>query len=95
MTNRITQKDLEHLVRRINETLNRPTDRYSKDETTGRYKSNIGNFHLSYAYGGAALEETKSDGGGVRRVSTGGYGTKRELYIWMSAYLAGLYTSKK
>lgn len=90
MSYRITQKDLEAQVRRINEALGRPAAQHSKDETTGRYKSNIGNFHLSYAYGGVALEETVNEGGGVRRVSSGGYGTKKELFRWMDAYIAGL-----
>jgi len=95
MADRITQKDLEQMVRRINETLGRPLETYTKDEDTGRYKANIGNFHLSGAYGGVALEEMESESGGVRRVSTGGYGTKRELYRWMDAYLRGIEQSRE
>ena len=89
MSDRITQKDLEHLALLINRETGSPEERYTKDET-GRTKSNPGNFHLSYAYGGVALERICNEGGGVHRISTGGYETKRELYRWMSAYLAGL-----
>ena len=86
---RITQKDLERMVLRINRKLNRPEAPYSRDEN-GRAKANLGNFHISSAYGGVALEEIQTDGGGVRRVSTDGYGTKRQLYAWMTAFLSGI-----
>ena len=75
MATRITQKDLERIVLRINRALNRPETPYGKDEN-GKFKANLGNFHISGAYGGVALEEIQTDGGGVRRVSTDGYGTK-------------------
>jgi len=86
---RITQKDLERIVLRINRALNRPETPYGKDEN-GRFKANLGNFHISGAYGGVALEEIQTDGGGARRVSTDGYGTKRQLYTWMTAFLSGI-----
>jgi len=86
---RITQKDLERIVLRLNRKLNRPETPYGKDEN-GRFKANLGNFHISGAYGGVALEEVQTDGGGVRRVSTDGYGTKRQMYTWMTAFLSGI-----
>jgi hypothetical protein len=89
MSQRITQKDLERIVLRINRALNRPETPYGKDEN-GRFKANLGNFHISGAYGGVALEEVQTDGGGVRRVSTDGYGTKRQMYTWMTAFLSGI-----
>ena len=93
MADRITQKDLEYLVKRINELTGSPVEQHSKDET-GRYKSNPGNYHISGAYGGVALERICNEGGGVQRISTGGYGTKRQLYTWMIAYLAGMENNK-
>lgn len=38
--------------------------------------------------------QVRTDGvhGGIREISTTGYGTKRELYNWMRAFLSGLYT---
>jgi hypothetical protein len=89
MSQRITQKDLERMVLRINRALNRPETPYGKDEN-GRFKANLGNFHISSAYGGVALEEVQTDGGGVRRVSVGGYEPKRALYAWMIAFLSGI-----
>ena len=89
MSNRITQKDLEYLVTQINKATNSPIEQYTKN-AEGKYKANPGNYHLSYAYGGVALERMANEGGGDRRISTGGYGTKRELYTWMQAFLSGL-----
>ena len=86
---RITQKDLDRIVLRINEATGSPTESHSKDEN-GRFKANPGNYRLSYAYGGVALERISNEGGGVRRISTDGYGTKRQLYTWMTAFLSGI-----
>ena len=86
--NRITQKDLEYLVKRINEATNSPETSY---QTTSKgYKGNIGNYHLDYAYGGVKLVQMVNYGGGIREISRGGFGTKRELYNWMQAFLSGM-----
>ena len=85
---RITQKDLEILVERINIATDSPVESYIKTKE-GR-RANIGNYHLCGACGGVKLERMCDPGGGVSTVSTGGFGTKRELYNWMSAFLAGL-----
>lgn len=86
---RITQKDLEYLVKRINEATNSPLEPYTKD-ADGNFATNIDNYHLDYAYGGAKLIRMCNLGGGISTISTGGYGTKRELYHWMTAFLAGI-----
>ena len=85
---RITQKQLEYLVERINKATNSPLASYTR--TPEGHRANIGNYHLSYAYGGVKLERMCNEGGGVNTVSTGGFGTKRELYDWMRAYLDGM-----
>ena len=85
---RITQKQLEYLVERINEATNSPLASYTRMPEGPR--ANIGNYHLSYAYGGVKLERMCNEHGGVNTVSTGGFGTKRELYEWMQAFLAGM-----
>ena len=86
---RITQKQLEYLVERINEATNSPKASYTKTDKPP-YRANIGNYHLSYAYGGVKLERMCNEHGGVSTVSSGGYGTKRELYEWMRAFLDGM-----
>ena len=82
---RITQKDLERLVDRINDfTGNNPKP------WDGNCNANIGNYHLSYAYGGVKLHQMVSDGGGVRDVLSTGYTTKRDLFNHLHTFLSGL-----
>ena len=93
---RITQKDLEYLVKRINEVTGSPISTCTKrvdDRGSAfghQYSWNIGNYHLDYAYGGVKLSQMVSEGGGITNISDMGYGTKRELYNWMRAFLAGI-----
>lgn len=95
---RITQKDLEYLVKRINEVTDSPTEPYTRnekeDDREGRinvgFTANIGNYHLDYAYGGVKLVRMVNDGGGIEEISRDGFGTKRQLYSWLQAFLAGL-----
>ena len=96
--NRITQKDLEYLVKRINEVTDSPLSSYTRNGKKGKrevgFTANIGNYHLDYAYGGVKLGRMVSEGGGVTNISDMGFGTKRELYNWMRAFLAGLEFNK-
>lgn len=96
---RITQKDLEYLVDRINEVTNSPKEQYTKTVTKStktrsgqvtKFTGNIDNYYLDYAYGGVKLVQMVNEGGGIREISRGGFGTKRELYNWMGAFLAGI-----
>ena len=91
---RITQKDLECLVGRINTITNSPATSYTRNGKKGNRKTgftaNIGNYHLDYAYSGVKLARMVNESGGITVISTTGYGTKRELYNWMNAYIAGL-----
>ncbi len=87
---RITQKDLKYLVGRINEATGSPAAQYTRDSTTDKFTANIDNYHLDYAYGGVKLVQMVNGGGGIREISKGGFGTKRELYNWMQAFLAGM-----
>lgn len=71
---RITEKQLEAIVLRLNRAMGRPETPYTDIE--GKYTANIGNFHLYNAYGRIGVHEMATDGGGVRRVVD--LGTKRE-----------------
>lgn len=46
----------------------------------------VGNYHLSYAYGGGALHQMTSTGGAVRDVFNRGHMPKRELYNLLAYY---------
>ena len=78
MANRITERDLEALAERINKAAGTPVTSHSKGED-GRFRANIGNYHISHAYGGGC------------RCPIGSYHSpKRELYERMQAFLSGL-----
>jgi len=85
---RITQRNLESVVKIINRTTGNPLTPYSK-ATEGR-GANVGNYHLDYAYGGVKLVQMCNESGGIRDTLRCGYTTKRRLYDLMNAYLEGL-----
>ena len=89
MTTRITEKMLGQLAGRINTATGSPATSYTRNAVGGMW-ANIGNYHISYAYGGACLHRMSSTGGGVCTPLGAGHVTKRELWEQMHAYLAGL-----
>ena len=91
--NRITTAQLENLVKRINERTGSPLTTYTKNKD-GATRANIGNYYLDWAYGGVKLDRVCNEGGGVNSISNAGFGTKRELYNWMQAFLMGLSDNK-
>ena len=86
---RMTQKQLELLCARINAAQQSPATPYERSEIDGSLIAQIGNYHLSGAYGGVSLHQMASISGGVRDVFNCGHVTKRDLYNRMAAYLAG------
>jgi len=90
---RITNKDLEAVVRRINLITKSPLDSWERTKLPdGRLisKSNVGNYHLSYAYGGVSLHRMSNESGGVSTPINSGHVPKRELYNLLQAFLSGL-----
>lgn len=94
MSNRITESMLEKLVDLINDASNTPKETYTKDES-GKYKSNIGNYHLGFAYGGVQLQKIVNNGGGITTPLYTGYTTKKELYLVLRSFLTGLESKVK
>jgi len=95
---RITNKDLEAVVRRLNLITNSPTEAYSmitKGDNLGKYKANIGSYHLSYAHGGVCLHRMDNESGGVTTPINSGHVSKRELYGLMQAYIQGILNTQK
>jgi hypothetical protein len=92
MSDRVTEKDLQYLVARLNEITNQPATQYT--ETEAGFKANVGNYHLSFAYGGVTLHQMVNDGGGVTTPLGGGYFTKRELDAKLRAFIAGIALGK-
>jgi hypothetical protein len=90
--NTITKANLQAVVDRINRTKGSPMEPYTKtgEVPNQKYTANIGNYHLSGAYGGHALHRMDTDGGGVRDIFGKGHVSKRELYNLMHAFLRGI-----
>ena len=84
---RITERDLEATIARINRATGNHYSPCTK-KADGTFTANIGNYHLSCAYGGVALHQM-SEGGEVRDIF-GGHMPKKELYNLMHAYLMGM-----
>ena len=80
---RITTSHLRAKIERLNQLTNSPAD-----YMTGG-KCNIGNYHLSGAYGGWALHRTVNESGGVHDVFGLGHIPARQLVDMISAYMAG------
>lgn len=88
----ITQKQLEAIVERINVLTDSPIETYINDGT--KYVSQVGNFHLSWAYGGVSLHRIVNDKGGISDVFSCGYVPKRDLDNRMWAFITGLSHAK-
>jgi len=84
---RITDRDIEQGLQRLNELAGRPLQPYVKNPD-GKYHAQVGNFHYSAAFGGYQLEEMGGEHGGTR--TFGGFGTKRELLTRINAMIDGL-----
>jgi hypothetical protein len=84
--NQITVKFLQAQVDRLNRIAGTPLAPYVNG------KAQIGCYHLSGAYGGYALHQMSSDGGGVTDVLRCGHQPKRELSNRLSAFIAGIET---
>ena len=81
---RITYKDLEAVVKRINQLTKSP------EKAIIDNKWQIGAYCLSYAYGGVNLHRISNDAGGVDAPIGCGHVSKRELFNLMQAYISGL-----
>jgi hypothetical protein len=93
MTNRITIKHLEAKARTLNSMTNSPVESYRTVD--GKLTANVGNYHISRAYGGYCLHRMATEGGGAHDVFSCGHIPARELAALMSAYTAGLYDATR
>lgn len=87
--NRITESQLQAVVDRLNRVTGSPMAPYVDG------KAQIGNYHLSHAYGGVCLHRMHNEGGGVSSPLSIGHVTKRELYGLIHAYLSGLLAAQE
>lgn len=85
---RTTIQRLESQVALINQMLDLPETSYTK--TDNGLRANIGNLHISQAYGGVELHQMCTDGGGVTNISQNGHTPKKELDIFLQGMIAAL-----
>jgi len=90
---RITNKQLEILADRMNEVTGSPKEAWTRAKD-GTLKANIGNFHISRAYGGACVHRMMSEGGGVTTPISYGHIPRRDLFELMHAWLRGFEEAK-
>jgi len=86
-----TKRELETVVERLNRITNSPLATYTKRDD-GKFTANIGNYHLSGAYGGYALHRLVNEAGGVQDVLRTGHVPKAELCRLMHAFIQGIAT---
>lgn len=67
---------------------------YSKN-ADGEHVANIGNYHLSWAYGGVCLHKMHNDGGGVSTPLSSGHVPKKELFNELCAFIRGVEFAKE
>ena len=89
MAIRITDKDLDNLCNRMNETLGKPLKPWIREND--RNKAQIGNIHVYSCLGVYALHEMVNESGGIRVIVSGS--TKRECFdlghAWLNGYKGG------
>ena len=91
---RISIKDLERRVSYLNTLTGNPQKPWIRNDD-GKLVAQIGNYHLSQAYGGVCIHQMLSSGGGVTTPIFGGHVPKREAYQQLNAYIAGIENQKR
>jgi hypothetical protein len=81
---RITDKHLDAIVDRLNSITNSPVVPYVNGV------AQVGNYHISHAYGGVCLHRMYNDAGGVSSPLSTGHIPKRELAGLLHSFIAGI-----
>jgi hypothetical protein len=93
--NRITKKLLVSRIDTINSILGMPKSPYTRYVSPNdKLTANIGNFHLSQAYGGYCVHRMCNEKGGVSTPIWAGHIPAREAYERICAFIAGLTFTK-
>ena len=95
MAERITDKHLRAVCDRINRITKSPMEPWALDTVKGKHVAQIGNYHISHAYGGVSLHRMVNDSGGVSSPLGYGHVPKRELYERMHAFICGIESAKE
>ena len=93
MTQRITRAHLDAKAATLNGMTKSPVE--SSRMVDGKYRANVGNYHISGANGGVCLHRMANEAGGVNDVFNCGHIPAKQLAGLMSAYMAGLYDATR
>jgi hypothetical protein len=88
MSNRITDSMIQARIDQLNKLTDSPMTPY----TDG--KANIGNFHLSSAYGGVCVHRMVNEAGGCSSPIVSYHTTKRDLFDRLCAFIDGYQLAK-
>jgi len=88
MAQRITDRDLDNLAKQINDLTKSPAKPY--ETVDDKMVAQVGNFHISHAYGGVCLHRMSNTSGGVSCPLVSYHEPKRALYDRMHAFIDGL-----
>jgi hypothetical protein len=91
---RVTDKELHAIANRINREMGTPLEPYTRD-ADGIARPCVGNYHISFAYGGAELQQMVNESGSVRDVLMCGHIPRRELQTAMFAFIQGIYAGQE
>lgn len=86
--NRITEKQIQARIDYLNKLTGNPETPWTRLED--RNKANIGNYHLSGAYGGVCVNQMHNESGGVTCPLGSYHRPKRELFDALNAFIAGI-----
>ena len=85
---RTSIKTLKYLVNQINSLTGSPDTPYTR--AGDKMTANIGNYHLSQAYGGVCVHRMENESGGCSTPIWSGHGTKKEAEMKLRAFICGL-----
>lgn len=91
--NRITNKMIESKLEYLNKLTNSPLTPYKRVD--GSMVAQVGNYHLSGAYGGVMVQRMSNTSGGVTTPITYGHVPKRECFDTLCAYINGIEAGKE
>ena len=91
---RITRKHIEATCAAINRELGTPETPYT-EKAGGGLKANVGNYHVSGAYGGYCIHRMSNESGGVSTPIMYGHIPARQCNDQARAFLAGLIEARR
>ncbi len=90
---RITEKMIEARIKWLNELTDSPEKPWVRKDNEST--AQIGNYHISFAYGGVSLHRMLSTHGSIDDVFRCGHIPKRELFDRVCAFMEGIHVESE